>query len=162
MTLLIVDLLQFCVCWILYKIRCDPMLPLNDELPAPYMPVWATRGALVVHWCSYAPPRCRTSQYRMTFVPLSVSLWNDLADPVFDGLDCQVSRAGPMLFHSPKLLCPYHSLLLFLTFSSSCLKVGCCGAGVFGLIGCILLSLSLALPTSFNNNNNNIDISYSS
>ena len=28
-------------------------------------------------------------------------------------------------------------------------------AGVFGLIGCISLSLSLALPTFFNNNNNN-------
>ena len=29
-----------------------------------------------------------------------------------------------------------------------------CGAGVFGLIGRISLSLSLALPTYFNNNNN--------
>ena len=29
------------------------------------------------------------------------------------------------------------------------------GAEVFGLIGCISLSLSLALPTFFNNNNNN-------
>ena len=29
------------------------------------------------------------------------------------------------------------------------------GCGVFGLIGCIPLSLSLALPTFFNNNNNN-------
>ena len=28
-----------------------------------------------------------------------------------------------------------------------------CGAGVFGLIGCISLSFSLALPTIFNNNN---------
>ena len=28
------------------------------------------------------------------------------------------------------------------------------GLGVFGLIGCISLSLSLALPTFFNNNNN--------
>ena len=27
-----------------------------------------------------------------------------------------------------------------------------CGAWVFGLIGCISLSLSLALPTYFNNN----------
>ena len=27
--------------------------------------------------------------------------------------------------------------------------------GIFGLIGCISLSLSLALPTFFNNNNNN-------
>ena len=35
---------------------------------------------------TYAPPRCRTSQYRQTFILLSVSLWNDLSDPVFDGV----------------------------------------------------------------------------
>ena len=29
-----------------------------------------------------------------------------------------------------------------------------CGAGVFGLIGCISLSLNLSLPTFFNNNSN--------
>ena len=45
-----------------------------------------TRGALVAHRHSFAPPRCRTSQYRRTFVPLSVSLWNDICDPVFDGV----------------------------------------------------------------------------
>ena len=38
------------------------------------------------HSHSFAPPRCRTSQYRRTFLPLSVSLWNDLSDPVFDGV----------------------------------------------------------------------------
>ena len=31
----------------------------------------------------------------------------------------------------------------------------CCRAGVFGLIGCALLSPSLALPAGLNNNNNN-------
>ena len=71
------------------------MLPLNDALPAPYVPVLVTRGALVAHQYTYVPPHCRTSQYRRTFVPLSVSLLDDLADPVFDG----VSRAGPMLFY---------------------------------------------------------------
>ena len=30
---------------------------------------------------TYAPPRCGTSQYRRTFILLSVSLWNGLADP---------------------------------------------------------------------------------
>ena len=58
----------------------------NDALPGPYVPVLVTRGALVAHRYTYAPPRCRTSQYRRTFVPLSVSLWNDLTDPVFDGV----------------------------------------------------------------------------
>ena len=56
-----------------------------------------------------------------------------------------------MLLYWAKLLFPYYSLLFFpfLFF----LSIGWyCGAGVFGLIGCTSLSLSLALPTFFNNN----------
>ena len=70
----------------LYKIRCNPMHPLNDAPPGPYVKVWVTRGAVYTYRYTYTPPRCRTSQYRRNFVPLSVSLWNDLADPVFDGV----------------------------------------------------------------------------
>ena len=70
----------------LYKIRCNPMYPLDDALPGPYVPVRVTRGALVAHRYTYPPPRCRTSQYYRTFVLFAVSLWNDLADPVFDGV----------------------------------------------------------------------------
>ena len=70
----------------LCKIRCNPMHPLNSALPGPYVPVQVTRCALVAHRCTYGPPRCRTSQYRRTFVSVSVSLWNDLADHVFDGV----------------------------------------------------------------------------
>ena len=62
------------------------MHPLNDALPGPYVPVLVTRDALISHRHTYAPPRCTTSQYRRTFVPLSVSLWNDLADPLLDGV----------------------------------------------------------------------------
>ena len=58
------------------------MHPLRGALPLPYVPARVTRGALR----SFAPPRCRTSQYRRSFVPLSVSLWNDFSDPVFDGV----------------------------------------------------------------------------
>ena len=71
----------------LYKIRCNPMHLLNGALPGPYVPVRVTRGALVAHRYTYAPPRCTTSQYSMTFIALSVSLWNDLANPVFDGVE---------------------------------------------------------------------------
>ena len=46
----------------LYKIRCNPMHPLDGALPGPYVPVRVTRGALVAHRYTYAPPRCRTSQ----------------------------------------------------------------------------------------------------
>ena len=62
------------------------MYPLNDALPGPYVPVRVLRGALVTHRYTHALPMCRTSQYRGSFVPLSVSLWNDLANSVFDGV----------------------------------------------------------------------------
>ena len=107
---------------ILYRIRCNPMHPLIDELPGPYVSVRVTRGALVAHRYTYAPPRCRTSQYSRTFVPLSVSLWNDLADPVLDdvGLAGFKSRANAFFI---SLICsiPILSLILFFPFSSSCL-----------------------------------------
>ena len=70
----------------LYKIRCNLVHSLNGALPGPYVPVWVTRGALVAHRYTYAPPRCRTLQYSRTFIPFSVSLWKDLANPVFDGV----------------------------------------------------------------------------
>ena len=62
------------------------MNPLYGALPVPYVPVRVTRGAVIAHRYTNAPPRCRTSHYRWTFVPFSVSLWNDLSDPVFDGV----------------------------------------------------------------------------
>ena len=70
----------------LYKIRCNPMHPLCGALPVPYVPVRVTRGTLIAHRYTYAPLRCRTLQYRRTFIPLSVSLSNDLVDPVLDGV----------------------------------------------------------------------------
>ena len=70
----------------LFEIKSNPMHPLNGALPLPYVLARVTRGALFVHRHSFAPPRCRTSQYRRTFVPFSVSLWNDLSDPAFDGV----------------------------------------------------------------------------
>ena len=137
----------------LYKIRCNSVHPLNGDLPGPYVPAQVTHSALVAHRYTYAPPRCRTLQYSRTFIPFSVSLWNDLANPVYDGVGLAgfKSRANAF-FYRPKLLYPYYSLLLFLFF----LSLGWyCGAGVFRLIWCISLSPSLALPTFFNNNNNN-------
>ena len=70
----------------LFKIKSNQMHPLSGALPLPYVPARVTRGSLVAHRHSFAPPRCRTSQCRRSFVPLSVSLWNDLSDPVFDGV----------------------------------------------------------------------------
>ena len=70
----------------LHKIRCNPKHPLCGPRPVPYVPVQVTCGALIAHWYTFALPHCRNSQYRRTFTPLSVSFWNDLVDPVFDGV----------------------------------------------------------------------------
>ena len=82
----------------LYKIQCIPMHPLCGALPVSYVPVRVTLGAVNAHRFTYAPP-CITLQYRRTFISLSVSLWNDLSDPVFDsvGLAGFKSRANGFL-----------------------------------------------------------------
>ena len=83
-----------------YKTRCNPMHPHNGALPVPFVPVRVALRALVAHLYTYAPPHCRTSQYSRTFIPLSVCLWNDLADPVFDceGLAGFKSMVNEFLF----------------------------------------------------------------
>ena len=63
----------------LYKIRCNPLHPLYGALPGPHVQVWVACGALVAHPYSYHPPRYRTSQHRRSFIPVTVSVWNDLA-----------------------------------------------------------------------------------
>ena len=117
----------------LYKIRCNPIHPLYGALPVPYVPVRVTRGAVIAHRFTYSPPRCRTSQYRCTFIPLSVSLWNDLSDPVFDG----VGLAG---FKSREGQCLFIGLATRSLFVSCCFpfpffhSMGWyCWVGVFGL-----------------------------
>ena len=64
----------------LFKIKSNPMHPLSCALP-----LACCFGCSCRH--SFAPPCCRTSQYRRTFVALSVSLWNDLNYHVFDGVE---------------------------------------------------------------------------
>ena len=66
----------------LFKIKSNQMHPLNGALPLTCVPEHVNRD----HRHSFASPRCRASQYRRTFVPLSVSLWNELGDPVFNGV----------------------------------------------------------------------------
>ena len=87
----------------LYKIRCNPVHLLNGALPRKYVPAWVTCGALVAHrytcWFCLAAEPCRL-QYSRTFIPFSVSLWNDLASSVFDGVGLAgfKSRANASLF----------------------------------------------------------------
>ena len=70
----------------LRKIRCNPMHPFNGALPGLYVPVRVTCDVLVTHWYTYASARCRTSQYPRNYISLLVFHWNDLANPVFDGV----------------------------------------------------------------------------
>ena len=119
------------------------MHPLNGALPGPYVPARVTRGALLA-----AEPRSPAGLLFTSRRPSGTILLT----PYSMVWDWRFSRAGSMLFYWPKLLYPSSTILPFLFF----LSIGwCCGAGVFGLIGCTSLSLSLALPTFFNNNNNN-------
>ena len=125
----------------LYKTRCNPVHPLNGGLPILYVPVRVTRGALVAHQYTYAPPRCRTLQYSRAFIPFSVSLWNDLAirwcgtggfqdqgRSFFIGLSCSIPT---IVFHSfsLSLLCVYRLVLwgwglrtdrMYITLSQRC------------------------------------------
>ena len=118
----------------LYKIRCNPMHPLCGALPVPYVPVWVTRGAVIAQRFTYASPRCRTSRYRRTFIPLSVSLWNDLSDSVFDGVGLAGFKSWANAFLLAMLLAYFLSPAVF-PFSSFISVGWCCGVGVFGLIG---------------------------
>ena len=141
----------------LFKIRCNPRHQLNDALPGPYVPLRVTRGALVAHRYTYAIPRCRTSQFRRTFVLLSVSLWNDLADPVFGCVGGGFQDQGRCFFIGLSCSIP---TIVFYYFSLSLLSVYLLVLYALGLRTNRVhttLSLRLSLPTSFNNNNNNND-----
>ena len=71
----------------LYKIWWNPIHPLYGALiPVPYVLVWVTLVAVIAHRYTYEPPRCKTSHYLRAFILLSVSLWNDLVEPVFNGV----------------------------------------------------------------------------
>ena len=67
-------------------------------LPAPYVPEGAKSRALVAHRYTYSHSCCSTSQYRMTIIPLSVFLWNDLAHSVFDGVGLASFKSRANLF----------------------------------------------------------------
>ena len=83
----IVDLWQYYVLCIRLGVIDVTDQTQYGALPVPCVPVWVTLAALVAHRHTYAPPRCRTSQYRRTSTTISVSMWNDLTDSVFDIVD---------------------------------------------------------------------------
>ena len=59
----------------LFKIKSNPVHPLSGALPLPYVLARVTRGALVAHRHSFAPPRCGDfSVSQKPYAPLCVSL----------------------------------------------------------------------------------------
>ena len=90
----------------LYKIRCNPVHPLNVALPGPYVPVRVTCGALVAHRYTYAPPRCRTRSTAVLLFPCQCLSGTILLTPYSMVWDWRVSRAGLMLFYWPNCSIP--------------------------------------------------------
>ena len=145
---------QSCVCFIRSGVtRCTLLMVLYLDRICQYgLPavLWSHIGTFMHR---LAAESCSTAGF---LFPFRCSSGTILLTPFSMVWDWRVSRAGPMLLYWPKLLYPYYSLLLFFTFSSFCLYVGIVGLGsIFGLMGCTLLSLRLALPTFINDNNNN-------
>ena len=135
----------------------------HGALPEPYVPVRVTLGAVIVHRYTYAPPGSRTSHYRMTFIPLSVSLWNNLGDPVFDGVWLMGVNSRANAFSWAQLLPQFMSLTVYLFLVILCVDIVGRGLQTDMLLivqcsQCTALSL-LALPTFFNNNYNNKKLS---
>ena len=89
-----------------------------------YVPVRVTR-AVIANRYTYAPPSSTKG-----LIPLSVSLWNDLGDPIFDGAGpaCFKSRANAFLL--AKQLVPCLSPTVF-PCSSFSIWVGIVGLGIW-------------------------------
>ena len=130
-TFLIVDPSQSCVCFIRSGVtRCTLLMVLYLDHTCQcglHAVLWSHIGTLM-HRLAAEP--CSTAGLLFPSRCLSGTI---LLTPFSMVWDWRVSRAGPMLLYWPKLIGWY------------------CGAGVFGLIWCTALSLSLALPTFFNN-----------
>ena len=101
------------------------------------VPVWISRGALVEH--RYAehncePPCSKTSQYHRTFITLSVSLRNDVDNPVFDGVALVGFYTRANVFLLDKQFVPFSSYNVFHFFYLFNSMAWHCEAMVFGLI----------------------------
>ena len=119
-TVLIVDLLQFFVCCIRSGVtRCTH---LNDTLPGPYVPERITRGALVAHRYTYAPPRCIAGLCSPLSDPLEWSCWprvwrwgtdgfQEQGQCFFIGLNCSIPTI--VFYYFSFSLLPVYRLVLW-------------------------------------------------
>ena len=91
------------------------MYPLYGALTEKYVPVCATRGAVIAHRYTYSPPRCRTSQYLGLLFACQYLCGTILVTPYSMVWGWRVSREGPKHFNW--LCCSLPFFLLLFSFS---------------------------------------------
>ena len=139
------------VLWMLYKIRCNPIHRLCGALPVAYVPVRGTRGAVIAHQFTYAPPRCIAG----LLFPCQYLCGTILVTPCSMVWDWRVSRAGPMPFYWPRCSLTF-CLLLFSLSLLSFYGLVLWGWGLRTHRVLIALSQPFIQPFFNNNNNNNV------
>ena len=105
----------------LYKIRCNPVHPVNGALPGPYVPVRVTLCALVAHRYTCAPPRSPAGLLFLSRSPSGTILltrirwcgtggFQEQGQCFFIGLSCSIPT---IVFYSfpPSLLSVYRLVL---------------------------------------------------
>ena len=151
-TFLIVDPWQSCVCFIRSIVtRCTLLMLLYLDRMCQrglHAVLWSHIGTLmhrlVAEPCSTAgllfPSRCPSGTILLTpYSMVWIGGFQQQGQCFFIGLSCSI----------PTIVFYFFPFLFFLSIGWYC------GAGVFGLIGCIPLSLSLALRNFLNTNINN-------
>ena len=100
----------------LYRIKCNPMHPLNDALPEPYALVRITRGDQVTHRYTYAPPHSETRSSAGILFSSQCPSGMILHTPCSMVWNWRVSREGPMLFYG--LSCSIPTIVFYYIFLS--------------------------------------------
>ena len=128
----------------LFKIKSNPCI--LGALPLSYVPLRVIRGALEALVRASSLKDFSVSQ---KLCALSVSLWNDLSDPVFDGVGLAGFKSRTNAFLLARSALSFLSLFLSFSFFHGLVVWG------WGLWTDRVFSLSpgLAQRTSINNNN---------
>ena len=148
MTLLIVDPWQSFVCFIRSFVKQWTlfMVPYLDRMcQCRLRAVLWSHISTLMHRLAAEPRRTA----RLLF-PSRCPCGMILLTPYSMVWDWRVSRARPMLFYIPKMLCPFYNLLLFFPSLLSVHRLVLWGWGLrTDRVYALSLSLSLALPTFF-------------
>ena len=114
------------------------MHSLSGALNLMYVPARVICGASVAHMHSFVllicrtKTKCRTFQYNRTLVSLSVSLWNNPSETVFDGVVLAGFKSNHNLIF---LFVSYYFLFFFFPW------VGCMGLDTLSWLDTLSVSL---------------------